>query len=58
MPDTGVWNTALYTYGEAFASGGVPSYGTAAASAVVMLLLVGVLVGLIRRVMRRDAVQF
>lgn len=58
MPDTGVWNTALYTYGEAFASGGVPSYGTAAASAVIMLALVGVLVGLIRRVMRRDAVQF
>ncbi|MFC1430921.1 carbohydrate ABC transporter permease [Streptacidiphilus sp. N1-3] len=58
MPDTGVWNTALYTYGEAFASGGVPRYGSAAASAVVMVALVGVLVVLIRRVMRRDAVQF
>ncbi|MFD7250929.1 carbohydrate ABC transporter permease [Streptomyces sp. NPDC059895] len=58
MPDTGVWNTALYTYGEAFASGGVPRYGSASASAVVMLALVGVLVVLIRRVMRRDAVQY
>ncbi|MFE4217860.1 carbohydrate ABC transporter permease [Streptomyces sp. NPDC056844] len=58
MPDTGVWNTALYTYGEAFASGGVPRYGSAAAGAVVMLVLVGVLVVLIRRVMRRDAVQY
>ncbi|MFD6278106.1 carbohydrate ABC transporter permease [Streptomyces sp. NPDC060209] len=58
MPDTGVWNTALYTYGEAFASGGIPRYGSAAASAVVMLALVGVLVVLIRRVMRRDAVQY
>jgi raffinose/stachyose/melibiose transport system permease protein len=58
MPDTGVWNTALYTYGEAFASGGVPRYGSAAASAVVMVALVGALVVLIRRVMRRDAVQF
>ncbi|MFC1406526.1 MULTISPECIES: carbohydrate ABC transporter permease [Streptacidiphilus] len=58
MPDTGVWNTALYTYGEAFASGGVPRYGSAAASAVVMVALVGLLVALIRRVMRRDAVQF
>ncbi|MFJ4840631.1 carbohydrate ABC transporter permease [Streptomyces sp. NPDC088746] len=58
MPDTGVWNTAIYTYGEAFASGGVPRYGSAAASAVVMLALVGVLVVLIRRIMRRDTVQF
>jgi raffinose/stachyose/melibiose transport system permease protein len=58
MPDTGVWNTALYTYGEAFASGGIPRYGSAAASAVVMVTLVGVLVVLIRRVMRRDTVQF
>ncbi|MFJ7949599.1 carbohydrate ABC transporter permease [Streptomyces sp. NPDC096354] len=58
MPDTGVWNTALYTYGEAFASGGVPRYGSAAASAVVMVTLVGVLVVLIRRVMRRESVQF
>ncbi|MFJ3669681.1 carbohydrate ABC transporter permease [Streptomyces sp. NPDC090106] len=58
MPDTGVWNTALYTYGEAFASGGVPRYGSAAASAVVMLALVGVLVVLIRRFMRRDTVQY
>jgi raffinose/stachyose/melibiose transport system permease protein len=58
MPDTGVWNTALYTYGEAFASGGVPRYGSAAASAVVMLALVGVLVVLIRRFMRRDSVQY
>ncbi|MFE6485394.1 carbohydrate ABC transporter permease [Streptomyces sp. NPDC057757] len=58
MPDTGVWNTALYTYGEAFASGGVPRYGSAAASAVVMLALVAVLVALVRRVMRRDSVQF
>ncbi|MEU9731796.1 sugar ABC transporter permease [Streptomyces sp. NPDC048002] len=58
MPDTGVWNTALYTYGEAFASGGVPRYGSAAASAVVMLALVGVLVVLVRRFMRRESVQY
>ncbi|MFB6777242.1 carbohydrate ABC transporter permease [Streptomyces sp. NPDC056352] len=58
MPDTGVWNTALYTYGEAFASGGIPRYGSAAASAVVMVTLVGALVVLIRRVMQRDTVQF
>lgn len=58
MPDTHVWNTALYTYGEAFASGGVPRYGVAAASAVVMVTLVGVLVVLIRRLMRRESIQF
>ncbi|MGW0811650.1 carbohydrate ABC transporter permease [Streptomyces viridiviolaceus] len=58
MPDTGVWNTAVYTYGEAFASGGIPRYGSAAASAVVMLALVCLLVVLIRRVMRRDSVQY
>lgn len=58
MPDTGVWNTAVYTYGEAFASGGVPRYGAASASAVVMLALVCLLVVLIRRIMRRDTVQY
>ncbi|MDP9868010.1 MULTISPECIES: carbohydrate ABC transporter permease [Streptosporangium] len=57
LPPTKVWNTALYAYAEAFASG-VPKYGSAAATGMVMLALVGVLVVLLRRLFRRDPVQF
>ncbi|WP_326823814.1 carbohydrate ABC transporter permease [Streptosporangium sp. NBC_01756] len=57
LPPTKVWNTALYAYAEAFA-GGVPKYGSAAATGMVMLALVGVLVVLLRRLFRRDPVQF
>ncbi|OUC91200.1 carbohydrate ABC transporter permease [Streptosporangium minutum] len=57
LPPTKVWNTALYAYAEAFASG-VPKYGSAAATGMVMLALVGVLVVLLRRMFRRDTVQF
>jgi raffinose/stachyose/melibiose transport system permease protein len=58
LPSTKVWNTALYSYAEAFAATGTPRYGPAAASAFVMLILVAVMVWLIRRAMRREALQF
>lgn len=58
LPPARVWNTALYSYAEAFAATGTPRYGPAAASALVMLLLVGLLVALIRRVMRREALEY
>ncbi|MDX5628206.1 MULTISPECIES: sugar ABC transporter permease [unclassified Brenneria] len=58
LPSTKVWNTALYSYAEAFAATGTPRYGPAAASAFIMLILVAVLVWLIRRIMRRDPLQF
>jgi raffinose/stachyose/melibiose transport system permease protein len=57
LPSTKVWNLAMYAYGEVFSSG-VPRYGSSAATAMVMLALVAVLVVLIRRVMRRDNVEF
>lgn len=57
LPPTKVWNTALYAYAEAFSSG-VPKYGSAAATGMVMLALVGVLVVVLRRLFRRDTVQF
>lgn len=58
LPSAKVWNTALYSYAEAFAATGTPRYGPAAASAFVMLLLVGVLVALIRRAMRREVLEY
>ena len=57
LPPTRVWNTAVYAYAEAFASG-VPKYGASAATGMVMLLLVGLLTVLIRRVMRRDSIEY
>jgi raffinose/stachyose/melibiose transport system permease protein len=59
MPTVDVWNSALFIYGTTF-GGRNPQYqfGWASASAVVMLLVVGVLVVLLRRVMRRASIQF
>ncbi len=58
LPSVKTWNTALYSYAEAFSGEGTPRYGTASASAVVMLILVIVLVVLLRRLMRRETLQF
>lgn len=58
LPSTRTWTVSLYAYATAFAADGVPSYGLAAADAIFTLGLVAVLVVLIRRVMRRDAIQF
>jgi raffinose/stachyose/melibiose transport system permease protein len=59
MPTVQVWNSALFIYGATF-GGRNPQYqfGYASASAVVMLIVVGVLVVLLRRVMRRAQIQF
>lgn len=59
MPPTYEWNAAVFVYGVTF-GGQTPQYrfGYACASAVVMLLLVSGMVALLRRAMRRDAVQF
>ncbi|PRB14798.1 carbohydrate ABC transporter permease [Microbacterium sp. MYb62] len=58
MPPTQTWTTAVYTYVTAFSGESVPAYGAASASAVLSLALVSVLVLLLRRVMKRDAVEF
>ncbi len=58
VPPTETWTSAVFTYVSAFTGESVPSYGEATASAIISLLLVTVLVVLLRRVMRREAVEF
>ena len=58
LPPNNVWNTAVYSYAAAFASIGEPRYGTAAASAIVMVLLAGVVVVLVQRLFRRESIEF
>lgn len=59
MPPTTEWNTAVFVFGTTV-GGTTPEYrfGYASASAVVTLAMVMVLVVLLRRAMRRDAVEF
>lgn len=59
LPPTAVWNSALFVYGESF-GGRSPSYlfGYASASAMFMLALFAVFVVILRRVLRREAVEF
>ncbi|PZQ91603.1 MAG: sugar ABC transporter permease [Leifsonia xyli] len=58
MPPVEIWNSALFVYGQTFGDQ-VPSYrfGYASASAVVMLVLFGIIIVLLRRVMRRDPIE-
>lgn len=58
LPPTQVWNTAVYSYAEAFSAQGVPKYGTSAATAVVMLILVGAMVALSRRIFRQESIEY
>ncbi|WP_113716873.1 carbohydrate ABC transporter permease [Arthrobacter dokdonensis] len=58
LPPTQTWSTAVYTYVTAFSGESTPAYGAATASAIISLALVSVLVVLLRRVMRRDAIEF
>jgi raffinose/stachyose/melibiose transport system permease protein len=57
-PPTQTWTSAVYSYVTAFSGESIPAYGDATASAIISLLLVSVLVVLLRRVMRRDAIHF
>ncbi|MCP2262331.1 carbohydrate ABC transporter membrane protein 1, CUT1 family (TC 3.A.1.1.-) [Streptoalloteichus tenebrarius] len=59
MPTPDVWNSALFVYGVTY-GGRSPQYqyGYASASAVVTLATVTVLVVLLRRLTRRESVQF
>lgn len=58
QPPTQTWTTAVYTYVTAFGGESVPDYGAGTAAAIVSLALIAVLVGLLRRVMRRDVIEF
>ncbi|MCE4026117.1 sugar ABC transporter permease [Microbacterium sp. Au-Mic1] len=57
IPPTRTWSTAVYTYVTAFSGESIPAYGMASASAILSLALVSMLVVLLRRVMRRDAIE-
>jgi raffinose/stachyose/melibiose transport system permease protein len=59
LPDPSAWNSAVFVYAESF--GGMnPAYqfGYASASALLMLVMFAVLVVVLRRLLRRKAVQF
>jgi raffinose/stachyose/melibiose transport system permease protein len=58
VPPTQTWTAAVYTYATAFSGESVPAFGAGAASAIVSLVLVSVLVGLLRRMMRREVIEF
>lgn len=58
LPPTSSWNSALFVYGQTF--GGrtaVYQFGYAAAAAITTLIPIGVLVLLLLRIMRREAVE-
>ncbi|AHH95505.1 sugar ABC transporter permease [Kutzneria viridogrisea] len=57
-PPIRAWTLGIYVFDRSFGTQGTPEYGTACACAVVMIALVSVLVVLLRRLMRRDAIQF
>ncbi|RJQ68512.1 sugar ABC transporter permease [Pseudonocardiaceae bacterium YIM PH 21723] len=59
MPPDYEWNTAVFVYGVTVGGANpLNRFGYASASAVLMLFLVTALVALLRRAMRREAVQF
>ncbi|WP_218118486.1 carbohydrate ABC transporter permease [Tessaracoccus oleiagri] len=58
IPPVESWTSAVYTYVTAFSGQSTPAFGAATASAVISLLLVSVLVVFLRRVFRREAIEF
>ena len=58
QPPVQTWNTAMYIYAEAFPQASAPQLGLATAAAVVSLLLIAVITLLLRRVMRRDRIEY
>ncbi|AXB42673.1 carbohydrate ABC transporter permease [Amycolatopsis albispora] len=57
-PPNNAWTLGIYVFDRSFGSNGTPDFGAACACAVAMIALVTVLVLLLRRLMRRDAIQF
>ena len=57
-PPAQSWNTALYVYAEAFPQATIPRLGTATAAAIVSLLMVTVVTLVLRRLMRRDPIEY
>ncbi|MFJ9381142.1 carbohydrate ABC transporter permease [Streptomyces sp. NPDC101455] len=57
-PPVQTWNTALYVYEEAFPAQSTPALGMATAAALVSLVMVGLFTLILRRIMRRTAVEY
>ncbi|ONI79714.1 ABC transporter permease [Actinosynnema sp. ALI-1.44] len=55
-PPIHTWTLGIFVFDRSF--GDTPAFGTACACAVVMIALVSVFVVALRRLMRRDAIQF
>lgn len=57
-PPNHAWTLGIYVFDRSFGGNGTPEYGAACACAVVMIALVSFFVVLLRRLMRRDAIQY
>ncbi|OZM70953.1 ABC transporter permease [Amycolatopsis antarctica] len=57
-PPNSAWTLGIFVFDRSFGSNGTPDFGAASACAVAMIVLVSVLVVMLRRLMRRDAIQF
>ncbi|WP_433236202.1 carbohydrate ABC transporter permease [Streptosporangium sp. CA-135522] len=58
LPPNRAWTLAIYVYDRSFGAQGTAEYGVACACAVVMIVLVTVLVLALRRVMRRERLEY
>ncbi len=57
-PPISSWNTALYVYERAFPQDSAPELGLATAAALVSLVMIGVIAVLLRRVLRRERIEY
>lgn len=57
-PPTSTWSLGLYVYARSFAARGTPQFGMVCACGVVMIILVSVFVLALRRLMRREAIEY
>ncbi|WP_194904312.1 carbohydrate ABC transporter permease [Catenulispora rubra] len=57
-PPAASWNTAMYVYEEAFPPQSTPELGMATAAAIVSLVMVALFTVILRRIMRRAAVEY
>ena len=58
QPPSDSWNTAMYVYVEAFPTASTPQLGLATAAALVSLFLVVLFTVVLRRLLRRDPIEY
>lgn len=57
-PPINTWSLGLYVYARSFGSRGTPDFGVVCACGVVMIALVSLFVLALRRLMRREAIEY